>query len=515
MPLATVHSYALLGVNAQPIQIEVHLANGLPGLTIVGLPEASVRESKERVRSAISNSGFEYPSKRITVNLAPADIPKFGSGYDLAIAVGILRASEQLADSRLDSFSFLGELSLSGQLRPIPGILPVALQAQDDHLQLITAESTGEDFSLVDSSNMLCASSLCQVAEHLLGGTPLSKPKDDNHSPVKSSHNELCMSDVQGQNQAKRALTIAAAGGHSLLMQGPPGTGKTMLASRIPGIMPQLDARNAVEVASIYSISSLPNPNPRLPPFRAPHHTCSRVALVGGGSKPAPGEISLAHKGVLFLDELPEFPSRVLEVLRQPLESGEVSVSRAAFKACFPARFQLVAAMNPCPCGYLGEARCRCTPDRIAQYQGRISGPLLDRIDMHIRLQRVRQEVKLNQKAKSDSSAEIRKRVTQCKQVQLERQGHNNSELSGSQIQEILNRNSILAELAQRAIDRMDLSMRAIHRIVRISQTIADLEQSPLKKEHMLEALNFRQDMENSGITASGRNKIGPALTDG
>lgn len=514
MPLATVHSYALLGVNAQPIQIEVHLANGLPGLTIVGLPEASVRESKERVRSAISNSGFEYPAQRITVNLAPADIPKFGSGYDLAIAVGILRASEQLTGSELDDFSFLGELSLSGQLRPVPGILPVAVQAQDDHLQLITAESTGEDFSLVDSSNMLCAGNLCQVAEHLLEGTPLSRPKNSDHFSVTPNHNELCLSDVQGQSQAKRALTIAAAGGHSLLMQGPPGTGKTMLASRIPGIMPQLGARDAVEVASIYSISSLPNPNPRLPPFRSPHHTCSQVALVGGGSKPAPGEISLAHRGVLFLDELPEFPSRVLEVLRQPMESGKVSVSRAAFKAIFPARFQLVAAMNPCPCGYLGEARCRCTPDRIAQYQGRISGPLLDRIDMHIRLQRVRQEIKLDQDAKSDSSAKIRQQVTQCKKVQLERQGYCNSELTGSQIQEILIGNPALAELAQRAIDRMDLSMRAIHRVVRISQTIADLNQSSLNKEHMLEALNFRQDMGNSGITASGRSTIGPAFTD-
>ena len=497
MPLATVHSYALLGVNAQPIQIEVHLANGLPGLTIVGLPEASVRESKERVRSAITNSGFEYPARRITVNLAPADIPKFGSGYDLAIAVGILWASGQIKDSKLDCFGFLGELSLSGQLRPVPGLLPVALQAQDDHLQLITAESGGEDFSLIDTANTLCATNLCQVIEHLLEGTPLSSPQSSNSSPVNSIHTGLCLSDVQGQSQAKRALTVAAAGGHSLLMQGPPGTGKTMLASRIPGIMPQLGAREAVEVASIYSISSLPNPTPRLPPFRAPHHTCSQVALVGGGSKPAPGEISLAHRGVLFLDELPEFPSKVLEVLRQPMESGEVSVSRAAFKARFPARFQLVAAMNPCPCGYLGEARCRCTPDRVAQYQGRISGPLLDRIDMHIRLRRVRQEINLTEHSKSAASADIRQQVTQCKNIQLERQGYPNSGLTSSQIQVILNQNPTLAELAQRAIDQMDLSMRAIHRVVRVAQTIADLEQSSIKKEHLLEALNFRQQMQN------------------
>lgn len=252
-------------------------------------------------------------------------------------------------------------------------------------------------------------------------------------------------------------------------MQGPPGTGKTILASRIPGIMPQLGARDAVDVASIYSISSLSNPNPRIPPFRSPHHACSQVALVGGGSKPAPGEISLAHCGVLFLDELPEFPSKVLEVLRQPMESGEVSVSRAAFKASFPAKFQLVAAMNPCPCGYLGESRCRCTPDRIAQYQGRISGPFMDRIDMHIRLQRVRQQININEQKKTTTSAEIQKKISRCRDLQLQRQGCSNAELSGAQIQAILNNAPHLAELAQKAIDRLDLSMRAIHRITRVA----------------------------------------------
>ncbi len=495
MPLATVHSYALLGVNAQPILIEVHLANGLPGLTIVGLPEASVRESKERVRSAITNSGFEYPARRITVNLAPADIPKFGSGYDLAIAIGILQASEQIKHPALDQYSFIGELSLSGQLRPVPGLLPVALQAQDDHLKLVAANSSGEDFSLIDSQNILCANSLCQVSEHLVEGTPLPPPSTNIPEIRQSVETELCLSDVQGQQQAKRALEIAAAGGHSLLMQGPPGTGKTMLASRIPGIMPQLGAREAVEVASIYSISSLPNPNPRIPPFRSPHHTCSQVALVGGGSKPAPGEISLAHRGVLFLDELPEFPSRVLEVLRQPMESGEVSVSRAAFKAMFPARFQLIAAMNPCPCGYLGEARCRCTPDRVAQYQGRISGPLLDRIDMHIRLQRARQEISLTGSHASEHSTNIRHKVTRCQKRQLDRQGVLNAGLSGARIQAMLKESPILAETAQQAIDRMDLSMRAIHRVIRVAQTIADLDQAILVKAHMLEALNFRQQI--------------------
>jgi magnesium chelatase family protein len=502
MPLATVHSYALLGVSAQPILIEVHLANGLPGLTIVGLPEASVRESKERVRSAITNSGFEYPARRITVNLAPADIPKFGSGYDLAIAIGILQASEQIKHPALDQYSFMGELSLSGQLRPVPGLLPVALQAQDDHLQLVAANSSGEDFSLIDSQNILCANSLCQVSEHLEEGTPLPPPSTNTPEIRQSVETELCLSDVQGQQQAKRALEIAAAGGHSLLMQGPPGTGKTMLASRIPGIMPQLGAREAVEVASIYSISSLPNPNPRIPPFRSPHHTCSQVALVGGGSKPAPGEISLAHRGVLFLDELPEFPSRVLEVLRQPMESGEVSVSRAAFKAMFPARFQLIAAMNPCPCGYLGESRCRCTPDRVAQYQGRISGPLLDRIDMHIRLQRARQEISLTGSHASEHSTSIRLRVTRCQKRQLDRQGVLNAGLSGARIQAMLKESPILAETAQQAIDRMDLSMRAIHRVIRVAQTIADLDQATLAKAHMLEALNFRQQ-EIRGLNGS------------
>jgi magnesium chelatase family protein len=278
-------------------------------------------------------------------------------------------------------------------------------------------------------------------------------------------------------------------------MQGPPGTGKTMLASRIPGIMPQLGAREAVEVASIYSISSLPNPNPRIPPFRSPHHTCSQVALVGGGSKPAPGEISLAHNGVLFLDELPEFPSRVLEVLRQPMESGEVSVSRAAFKARFPARFQLIAAMNPCPCGYLGETRCRCSPDRVAQYQGRVSGPLLDRIDMHIRLRRTRQEINLAADTRSDTSERIRERVALSQKRQLERQGTFNSGLAGARIQAMLKENPVLAETAQLAIDQMDLSMRAIHRILRVAQTIADLDNQSLGKPQLLEALDFRQQM--------------------
>jgi len=472
MPLATVQSYALLGVKAQPIQIEVHIANGLPGLTIVGLPEASVRESKERVRSAITNSGFDYPARRVTVNLAPADIPKFGSGYDLAIAIGILQASDQLKASDLDTLCFLGELSLSGELRPVPGVLPVALQATDDNLNLIAPKNTPEDFSILGSTRIFCANNLCQVAEHLTEGTPLLSPPSNNVKQSETSHlnrPNLCLSEVQGQPEAKRALEIAAAGRHSLLMQGPPGTGKTMLASRIPGIMPQLGARDAVDVASIYSISSLSNPHPRIPPFRSPHHTCSQVALVGGGSKPAPGEISLAHCGVLFLDELPEFPSKVLEVLRQPMESGEVSVSRAAFKASFPAKFQLVAAMNPCPCGYLGESRCRCTPDRIAQYQGRISGPLMDRIDMHIRLQRVRQQININEQKKTTTSAEIQKKISRCRDLQLQRQGCFNAELSGAQIQAILNNAPHLAELAQKAIDRMDLSMRAIHRITRVA----------------------------------------------
>lgn len=510
MPLATVHSYALLGVKAQPIQIEVHIANGLPGLTIVGLPEASVRESKERVRSAITNSGFEYPARRVTVNLAPADIPKYGSGYDLAIAVGILHASKQLQEAGLDTYSFLGELSLSGELRPVPGVLPVALQARDDGLKLIAPQNTPEDFSILDSTNIFCAKSLSQVVEHLAEGTPLPSPCSNKKQAETSTLNQssLCLSDVQGQPQAKRALEIAAAGRHSLLMQGPPGTGKTMLASRIPGIMPQLGARDAVDVASIYSISALTNPNPLIPPFRSPHHTCSQVALVGGGSKPAPGEISLAHCGVLFLDELPEFPSKVLEVLRQPMESGEVSVSRAAFKACFPAKFQLVAAMNPCPCGYLGESRCRCTPDRIAQYQGRISGPLMDRIDMHIRLQRVRQQISPAEQQKTPTSAEIQLKISRCRDLQMQRQGCFNAELTGSQIQSILNKTPRLAELAQKAIDRMDLSMRAIHRITRVAQTIADLDEQNLDKAHLLEALNFRQQ-----LTSENTKEAGPART--
>lgn len=490
MKLSTVYSYAVVGVKAQLIYIEVHIANGLPALSIVGLPEASVRESKDRVRSAIQNAGFEYPARRITVNLAPADLPKFGAGYDLAIAIGILHASEQLKNKDFDHCAFIGELSLSGQIRQVGGILPIAVESAKQGKRLILPKDNSEEIQILNATKHHCADTLLAVCAHLAGEERLSEitplaPKEKTET--------LCMSDVQGQHQAKRALEIAAAGGHSLLMQGPPGTGKTMLASRLPSILPQMTPEEIVEVASIYSVAQVQRNEFSEPPFRAPHHTASPTALVGGGSKPIPGEISLAHRGILFLDELPEFPGKVLEVMRQPLESGEIWISRAALKTVFPSRFQLIAAMNPCPCGYAGESRCTCSIDRINRYQGRISGPLLDRIDLHLRL--VRDQHKINRQggSKEEASDMVRRRVIHARHCQTKRQGCLNSELTHSDLQKYLTSDKALVETAQAALERMDLSMRALHRAFKVAMTIADLAGESVNKMHLLEALSYRQ----------------------
>jgi len=377
MSLAIIHTRAQLGIDAPLITVEVHLSNGLPGLSIVGMPEAVVRESKDRVRSALINSQFEFPARRITINLAPADLPKDGSRFDLPIAIGILAASGQLPNEELSQYEFIGELALSGELRRVNAILPAAIACGNTKRQLIVAASNAKEAALSETTTVYGADNLLAVCAHLHRQTLLSKTIV---SPPQTNIDIANLSDVKGQAFAKRALEIAAAGGHNVLFYGPPGTGKTMLASRLPGIMPQLTSEQAIRVASIYSLCGHEYKPWRTPTFRCPHHTASAVALVGGGSQPKPGEISLADNGILFLDELPEFQRQVLEVLREPMESGEIRISRANAQVTFPARFQLIAAMNPCPCGYLNSRSskhsCRCTPDQIKRYRQKISGPL-------------------------------------------------------------------------------------------------------------------------------------------
>ncbi|MCU7810276.1 MAG: YifB family Mg chelatase-like AAA ATPase, partial [Candidatus Thiodiazotropha sp. (ex Notomyrtea botanica)] len=390
MSLAILYSRAQEGIQAPLVTVEIHLANGLPALSIVGLPEMAVRESKDRVRGALTNSQFEFPARRITINLAPADLPKEGGRFDLPIGLGILAASGQLPKATLENYEFAGELALSGELRPVTGILPAALAAREAGRTLIVPRQNADEAALVADLNLHCADHLLEVCAHL-NGTSLLPTIRKNSRPTVSGHQPY-LAEVKGQHQAKRALEIAAAGGHALLFIGPPGTGKSMLATRLPGILPEMSEDEALESAAIASITNRPfQPERWLQrPFRSPHHTASAVALVGGGSKPRPGEISLAHNGVLFLDELPEFERHVLEVLREPMENGWITISRATQQAEYPARFQLIAAMNPCPCGYLGDGseRCRCSIEQIKRYRNRISGPLLDRIDMHVEVPR-------------------------------------------------------------------------------------------------------------------------------
>ncbi|RYZ98570.1 MAG: ATP-dependent protease, partial [Moraxellaceae bacterium] len=433
MSLAILYTRAKLGVNAPLVTVEVHLSAGLPSLSIVGLPETAVKESKDRVRSAIINSHLEFPSRRITVNLAPADLPKEGGRYDLAIALGILAASGQIPLQMLDKYEFLGELALSGELRPVTGALPAALACADSKRELIISNDNATEAAL-SNTRVFGSKSLLQVSAHLHEREPLFEA----HPPeVSQTEYLLDMQDVKGQAQAKRALEIAASGGHNLLFYGPPGTGKTMLASRLPGILPKLNEQEMLEVAAVYSVASQSKSQSwHNRPFRAPHHTASAIALVGGGSNPRPGEISLAHCGVLFLDELPEFHRTALEVLREPLESGEVRISRARTQVCFPARFQFVAAMNPCPCGYFGnnDGRCRCTPDQVRRYRDRISGPMLDRIDLHVPVRALRQG-ELHTKNDGDNSKNIRDRVEQARAIQIERQGKANHLLSAPDLE--------------------------------------------------------------------------------
>jgi magnesium chelatase family protein len=491
MSLAVVYSRAQLGVQSPLVNVEVHLSNGLPGLSMVGLPEAAVRESKDRVRSALLNSGFVFPAKRITINLAPADLPKQGGRYDLAIALGILAASAQIPATPLDGYEFVAELALSGAIRPVRGILPCAVGAISDQRRLICASDNGPEAALADPQKVFIAGHLLQVCEHLHDQSCLPRATLDADT-VRAPAPDL--REVRGQQQARRALEIAASGSHSLLLIGPPGTGKTLLASRLPGLLPELQDQEALETAMVTSIGrdgfNLSHWKRR--PFRAPHHTASAAALAGGGSDPRPGEISLAHHGVLFLDELPEFKRQVLEVLREPLETGRITVSRAARQVEFPAQFQLLAAMNPCPCGYHGDpdGRCRCTAEQLARYRGRISGPLLDRIDLQIEMPRIPWH-QLQGKP-GEGSTTVRARVERARQIQWQR-GCLNAHMPLERIDHDCRLAGKEQRLLEKAVGRFALSPRAVHRVLKVARSIADLDDSPrIAGPHLQEAIGYR-----------------------
>lgn len=545
MSFAQVYTRSVVGLHAPQVIIEVHLSQGLPALTIVGLPEAAVRESKDRVRSAILNSGFQFPNRRLTINLAPADLPKDGARLDLPIAIGILAASDQLDPQVLSTFEFIGELALNGELRQVTGSLAVARAIKAEALaakkllekkssekkqggikpcvkkssiheqdlvepllppaqsrHLIVPSVNGAEASRVEGITVLAAQNLKAVCNHLQAlAHPNGHLNADNDlletvipSPTQQHTGyKVDLADVKGQHHARRALEIAAAGGHSLLFTGPPGSGKTLMASRLPTILPDLSAEDALEVASTYSVADS-DYDYGTRPFRQVHHTISAVALVGGGSRPKPGEITLANKGVLFLDELPEFDRAVLEVLRQPLEAKQITISRANSQMTFPANFQLVAAMNPCPCGYDGDAsgRCRCRPEQIKRYQDKLSGPLLDRIDLHITVPALPIADLQNAQA-GESSEQVRTRVAAAHKRQLARQNKVNNELSPSELDEYVQLGASEQQLLQLAQQRLNLSARGYHRVLRVARTIADLADSEgITSVHVSEALSYR-----------------------
>jgi len=494
MSLALVHSRARAGVRAPAVRVEVHLSGGLPCTQIVGLPEAAVRESRDRVRAAILCAQFEFPARRITVNLAPADLPKEGGRFDLPIALGILAASGQIDRQALAEWEFIGELGLTGQLRAVDGVLPAALAAAAAQRRLMVPAKSGAEAALAREGNACTSRTLLEVCATLNGTREPVPAQPQSVQPVPLPD----MADVRGQAQARRALEVAAAGGHHLLFVGSPGCGKTLLASRLPGILPEASEDEALESAAIASVSGqgLDPARWRQRPYRAPHHTASAVSLVGGGAQPRPGEISLAHNGVLFLDELTEWDRRALEVLREPLESGTVTVSRAARSAEFPARFQLVAAMNPCPCGWAGDAngRCRCSRDAINRYRSRISGPLLDRIDLQIEVPRLPSQALRPDAPAGEDSAAIRARVVLARQRQLARAGALNAHLSQSETFASCRLAPGDQELLERAIDRLQLSARTMQRILRVSRTIADLAgAAQIDTSHLAEALGYRR----------------------
>jgi magnesium chelatase family protein len=511
MGLSLVQSRALLGLAATQVTVEVHLANGLPSFTLVGLAEVEVKEARERVRCAIQNCNLDFPTnKKITVNLAPADLPKDSGRLDLPIALGILAASGQIDGARLADYEFAGELSLSGELRPVRGALATALALHTTQVvtKLVLPPGSAEEAALVPGANVYRARHLLDVVRQFvpagatqdaLALTDCAAPDDGwtrvAHVPAVAPSRIADLSDVKGQAAAKRALEIAAAGGHSLLLVGPPGSGKSMLAHRFAGLLPDMSTEEALQSAAIGSLSgrfSIERWGQR--PTCSPHHSASAVALVGGGSPPRPGEISLAHHGVLFLDELPEFPRAALEALREPLETGTITISRAARRAEFPARFQLIGAMNPCPCGYLGSANhtCRCSPDQVHRYQSRLSGPLMDRIDLHVEVAAL-PSAELMQAQSGESTASIRARCTLARQRALERQGKPNLALQGQEIDRHVVLDDAALKFLNVAATRLGWSARSTHRALKVARTIADLAGgAKVEVHHLAEAMQYR-----------------------